>query len=122
MNKNVNVVTEIASPQGKTHYEWKNFAHLSELQRAATALLADLSNTGGQVASGVAAAAAQDPGPFDKSLTLGMTVTHPDGTGHHSLQLRYDNMSDAGVGEVMRKVEHHLAPFKATAHVTKAKH
>jgi hypothetical protein len=51
-----------------------------------------------------------------------MTVTHPDGSAHHSLAVRYDNFSSDGIAGVMQKVSYHLAPFKASAQVHKRRH
>jgi hypothetical protein len=118
MSKTVNVTTEIVRPDGRTRYEWKNFKHLPEMQRGMSALLLDLSNTGGQMAAGFIPHGA---GPNDKTMTVSMTVTHGDGSGHHAVDLRYDNFSDEGIAEVMRKVEHHLGVFKPTATVTKSR-
>lgn len=115
----VNVQTEIRRPQGVTRYRWNGFQQLPQLQHALSAVMLDLSNIGGQVAAGILP---PQTGPFDKSMELNVTVTHEDGSAHHSLAVRYDNFSDQGIEGVMQTIAHHLAPFKGSAQVSKSKH
>jgi hypothetical protein len=115
----VNIQTEIQRPDGVTRYTWTGTERLPEMQHAVSALMLDLSNAGGQVAAGLLP---PQSGPFDKSMGLTMTVTHPDGSAHHSLAVRYDNFSSDGIAGVMQKVSYHLAPFKASAQVHKRRH